>query len=111
MIGTGGAATAFAAAGKPLGPSGQRAQRVGAALAEGSRVLLADIVGHLGEAPVERGGIGGVHPAPQGGGARLVICLVDDQFAAANGVMGAPQCARVVVIHHSVDGLCRLGRR
>ncbi|AID06837.1 hypothetical protein L758_20255 [Mycobacterium tuberculosis TRS1] len=64
VAGTGWAVGITAAAGKPISAGGQRAQRIGAPLGDGSGIVVADAVGQLGEALIQHGGVGGKQPAP-----------------------------------------------
>ncbi|CKN39182.1 Uncharacterised protein [Mycobacterium tuberculosis] len=77
VAGTGGAVGLAAAARQVVGAGGQRAQRVGAALGQGARVILAHAVGHLGEPAIQHRGVGGIQPAPQRGGAGVLIGITD----------------------------------
>lgn len=44
---------------------------------QGARVILAHAVGHLGEPAIQHRGVGGIQPAPQRGGAGVLIGITD----------------------------------
>jgi hypothetical protein len=111
LIDAGRALGVFAPAGQPSGPGGQRPQRISAALGNGAWVVVAHLVGHLGEPPIQHGRVGGKQRPPQGRGARALIGRVDHHLAPARAHPGTPQRRRVIAVHDRVDGLCGLAFR
>ena len=110
-ITAGGAVRRAAGAGQLRGPGGQRAQRIRAALRRGARVLLADPVNHLGQPPLQQGGIGGQQPTPQRRGAVHVVAVPDAEVPTARGDAGAPPRTGIVAFDECINGLFEFVRR
>ena len=83
----------------------ERAQRIGAALGQGTRIVLADTARHLHQPPFQDRCVGRVEPSPHRRGAGGVVAAADLDVAVAREGPDAPQSPRIETVHPHIDRL------